>query len=93
MSSSAAVADLKASLSRRLESIEGYSLVQLRECRGPLSLHAELVDAVRQDMTVVESQLEVRVGELETHHSPARDRSHGHLDTAAPLHAGASLQD
>lgn len=58
MSSSTAVADLKASLSRRLESIEGYSLVQLRECRGPLSLHAELVDAVRQDTSVIESQLE-----------------------------------
>ena len=85
MSSSSTVADLKASLGRRLESIEGYSLVQLRECRGPLSLHAELVDAVRQYMSVVENQLEVNHG--------WRLGNPRHVDSTGPRACPGRLRD
>ena len=53
--------DLTASLERRLASIHDYSLVQLRECKGPMSMHADLVDEIRQDMNTIDAQLEVRL--------------------------------
>ena len=56
----ASVDEVKGSLDRRLASVAEYSLVQLRECRGPISLHAELVDGIRQDFAVIDSQLEVK---------------------------------
>jgi hypothetical protein len=59
-SSSSSFSDVTASLERRLASIHDYSLVQLRECKGPISMHADLVNEIRQDMNTVEAQLEVR---------------------------------
>lgn len=56
------VADLRAGIERRLSSLESYSLKQLAACNGPLDLHAELVDEIRQEAAVIDGQLEVGSG-------------------------------
>lgn len=53
--------DVNAAIERRLAGIHDYSLEQLRNCTGPLSMHEELVDGIRQDMNTIESLLEVRL--------------------------------
>lgn len=52
--------DLRAGIERRLTSLETHSIPQLAGCNGPLDLHADLVDEIRQDAQVIDSQLEVR---------------------------------
>lgn len=51
--------DLRAGIERRLNSLEEHSIPQLQHCNGPLDLHAELVEGIRQDVSVIEAQLEV----------------------------------
>jgi hypothetical protein len=55
----AAATDLLASIDRRLSSLQEWSLVELAQCRGPLSLHAELAGQVNSDLAVVDGLVEV----------------------------------
>lgn len=51
--------DLCAGIKRRLENLQEHSLVQLKNCKGPLDLHNDLVQEARQDIHIVEATLEV----------------------------------
>lgn len=53
------VADLRAGIERRLAHLESYSLPQLAACHGPVDLHVELVDEIRQETAVLDAHLEV----------------------------------
>lgn len=52
--------DLRNGMERRLISLEGQSLKQLADCRGPLDLYSELYDGIREDFHALDAQLEVR---------------------------------
>lgn len=46
-------------LTRRLNDVRTFQIPRLKECRGPLSLHAELADELRQDLDDIARTLEV----------------------------------
>ena len=50
--------DLRAGIERRLTSLESHSIKQLEHCNGPVDLYADLVEGIRQDMAVIDNQLE-----------------------------------
>lgn len=46
-------------LTRRVNDIRTFQIPRLQNCRGPLSLHAELADELRQDLEDVARNLDV----------------------------------
>ena len=59
--------ELCSAIARRIESLRSYSLTQLRECRGPMSLHVELSTEIKQDIATVDGLLEVRIIDTASH--------------------------
>ena len=46
-------------LTRRLHDIRTFQIARLANCKGPLSLHAELADELRQDLEDAARRIEV----------------------------------
>lgn len=49
-------------LKRRMKDLQEYSIPNLRDCKGPLSLQQQLAADVRDDIEIFTRELQVRAG-------------------------------